>query len=318
MIDGNQNKDTISDNQEISPERGPSMAIQMGMLEKDHEARHDGESTDIDLASASDKQYSQSDILPQHNVLNIHESPIQELQNDTSYTEDPESQNFMSERKRRIDMIDLDDEKTPEMLKHNSLSMCQKLLMMRRNDGSDKRHYGRNLPQVYVGTRPFIVIGPDWPFCLVTWSVMLWFYFGSCSDMYIHYKYYWETYAFFFVQRTVHFISCFSATLTNPGFACNVSLQKWNEEFKVGAKSADELLEIGREKGWKECYPCNIYMGPGTSHCRRCDVCLYELDHHCPWMGKCVAKDNLLAFYTFLFFTFLSLFYALFLNTFML
>lgn len=122
------------------------MAIQMGMLEKDHEARHDGESTDIDLASASDKQYSQSDILPQHNVLNIHESPIQELQNDTSYTEDPESQNFMSERKRRIDMIDLDDEKTPEMLKHNSLSMCQKLLMMRRNDGSDKRHYGRNLP----------------------------------------------------------------------------------------------------------------------------------------------------------------------------
>ena len=30
-----------------------------------------------------------------------------------------------------------------------------------------------------------------------------------------------------------------------------------------------------------------------------CDVCFLELDHHCPFMGTCVAKNNLYPFYVF-------------------
>lgn len=46
---------------------------------------------------------------------------------------------------------------------------------------------------------------------------------------------------------------------------------------------------------------------PGTCHCERCGVCyvqvghcslsLSQLDHHCPWMGKCIARNNLVLFY---------------------
>jgi len=35
-----------------------------------------------------------------------------------------------------------------------------------------------------------------------------------------------------------------------------------------------------------------------------CDVCIIGHDHHCPWIGKCVGEENLVAFYLFLAATF--------------
>lgn len=48
------------------------------------------------------------------------------------------------------------------------------------------------------------------------------------------------------------------------------------------------------------CVPCRIIREPGTKHCYYCDVCIYKMDHHCPWIGKCVGRDNLCLFYQFL------------------
>lgn len=31
------------------------------------------------------------------------------------------------------------------------------------------------------------------------------------------------------------------------------------------------------------CYTCRMYRLPGVSHCRDCNVCVQNLDHHCPW-----------------------------------
>ena len=42
-------------------------------------------------------------------------------------------------------------------------------------------------------------------------------------------------------------------------------------------------------------------MKAQITHCHDCDVCIIDLDHHCPWIGKCVGKKNLCAFYYFLF-----------------
>ncbi|GMH96319.1 hypothetical protein TrVE_jg3725 [Triparma verrucosa] len=44
---------------------------------------------------------------------------------------------------------------------------------------------------------------------------------------------------------------------------------------------------------WRFCQKCEIYQGPKTAHCNDCKCCIDELDHHCPWMGKCVGKGNM-------------------------
>jgi len=47
---------------------------------------------------------------------------------------------------------------------------------------------------------------------------------------------------------------------------------------------------------YRYCDICEIFQGPRTSHCSSCGVCIEGLDHHCPWMSKCVGDKNMRAF----------------------
>lgn len=51
----------------------------------------------------------------------------------------------------------------------------------------------------------------------------------------------------------------------------------------------------------KKCRECRNYirMDMLTKHCYDCGVCVEGYDHHCPWIGKCVGRKNLFAFYVF-------------------
>ena len=53
------------------------------------------------------------------------------------------------------------------------------------------------------------------------------------------------------------------------------------------------LLDLSRFSSLSK---CEIYQGPRTGHCNDCNACIDELDHHCPWMSKCVGKGNMIAF----------------------
>ncbi len=48
------------------------------------------------------------------------------------------------------------------------------------------------------------------------------------------------------------------------------------------------------------CHFCELVRERGTEHCEDCGVCIEGMDHHCPWVGKCIGRDNLTAFYVFL------------------
>ena len=50
----------------------------------------------------------------------------------------------------------------------------------------------------------------------------------------------------------------------------------------------------------KFCEACSIYRPPRTTHCSACDTCMERFDHHCPWLGGCVARRNYGTFLVFL------------------
>ncbi len=50
------------------------------------------------------------------------------------------------------------------------------------------------------------------------------------------------------------------------------------------------------------CEWCHFYYkkSENVEHCSDCDICVEGYDHHCPWIGKCVGKNNSFYFKSFL------------------
>ena len=47
------------------------------------------------------------------------------------------------------------------------------------------------------------------------------------------------------------------------------------------------------------CYTCRAPKPLRAKHCRACDRCVLQFDHHCPWIGSCVGMGNRVPFYLF-------------------
>ena len=41
-------------------------------------------------------------------------------------------------------------------------------------------------------------------------------------------------------------------------------------------------------------------LSKNVNHCFDCGICIEGYDHHCPWVSKCIGKNNLYSFYCFM------------------
>lgn len=60
----------------------------------------------------------------------------------------------------------------------------------------------------------------------------------------------------------------------------------------------------------KLCPTCLILRPPRAHHCSGCDACVSEFDHHCALLGKCVGRDNVAVFISFIWAAALALWYV--------
>ncbi|EPY24617.1 hypothetical protein AGDE_01357 [Angomonas deanei] len=57
-------------------------------------------------------------------------------------------------------------------------------------------------------------------------------------------------------------------------------------------KRTEKVMIKGKEVSLFICKTCNVPRPPRSTHCKFCDVCVEEFDHHCGVLGSCVGKRN--------------------------
>jgi palmitoyltransferase ZDHHC9/14/18 len=79
-----------------------------------------------------------------------------------------------------------------------------------------------------------------------------------------------------------------NTALRNPGivFRCEDDLESIFEENTQDKQGPKRALDI--------CDTCGALTPDhmDISHCYMCGYCIEGLDHHCPWMGQCIGKQN--------------------------
>ena len=99
-------------------------------------------------------------------------------------------------------------------------------------------------------------------------------------------------------------------SVQNISFILTVIMNQGMLSRDPSIHSIEYLKTIAEKDQNKMCMKCKIIYPEGSRnnyHCRTCDVCVKNYDHHCPWCSKCIAGGNLYYFYVFIFTTSLCL-----------
>ena len=137
-----------------------------------------------------------------------------------------------------------------------------------------------------------ILIGPHWPFFIITFTSISFF-------LYLFNKYYIITadiLVLIYIERLFYIMWAITYIITflkNPGYP------KTNLESIRGSKQMSY------------CDKCELWYRPKskTYHCKKCDVCIEGHRFHCVITGHCIGRKNKKEFYIFVMLSILIIFY---------
>ncbi|CBN73929.1 conserved unknown protein [Ectocarpus siliculosus] len=110
--------------------------------------------------------------------------------------------------------------------------------------------------------------------------------------------------AFFSTVSVCLFVGCIislaSTAMMDPGIIPRRTLALWNSLDPASPDVAER----------KSCVTCQLARPPRAKHCKRCNNCVMEFDHHCPFTGNCIGARNYRAFMAFISIVTISEFFA--------
>ena len=236
--------------------------------------KKDPESIKINLANHADNDILLSTTIDTRKTTIDNENNIINLKSDNTLTYETE-QTKLNETKKS---------------KNNNNTFKSYLLYGNHIDNLKPSHLGKTKVLFYYNNYPLIILGPD--YCYSIWltitSIIIYslIYFFLFKYNFLAIKII-ETIVFLF-----YICSYLTTALINPGIPSREFFSKTFGDNNVGGT-----------KNIQKCKKCNIIVPTSlhVSHCNYCEVCVIEQDHHCPWTGKCIGKNNLITFYCFLF-----------------
>jgi len=108
---------------------------------------------------------------------------------------------------------------------------------------------------------------------------------------------------FFNIFLLLMIISFVRATYMDPGSVPVEFVEKLNTSKDIQDVCLAECKKDGSSK--RICKRCQLLKPDRAHHCSICNKCRLKMDHHCPWVGNCIAWRNYKFFILFL--TYLTL-----------
>jgi len=103
-----------------------------------------------------------------------------------------------------------------------------------------------------------------------------------------------------FMLFTTQLVALLCTALTDPGILP-----------RRPPSAVVESMPMQMKERMHYCPTCHIIKPHRTKHCRICDNCVQEFDHHCPWVGNCIGARNYRFFLLFIISTVLACVFVL-------
>ncbi|TYJ00812.1 hypothetical protein E1A91_A13G111000v1 [Gossypium mustelinum] len=95
------------------------------------------------------------------------------------------------------------------------------------------------------------------------------------------------------ILTIVIIVNLILVTSIDPGITPRSTQQSSIEDTDSSNGSRRKKVTInGVQLKLKFCRIYRIFRPPRSCHCTICDNCVEKFDHHCPWIGQCIALRN--------------------------